>query len=210
MKLKKSTKKKLIKFMIVIVVVIGVTFFTLTTEDAIKLLKSFNINNKAINSYINDKSNHSSDNYDKDINVDNFKEAYIKRVVDGDTIVAVIDNNEYKVRFIGINTPESTTKIEEYGKEASNYTTSMLLGKTIYLEKDVSETDKYGRLLRYIWLKIPDEINETTIRENMFNANLVLNGYANAATYPPDVSYSTLFIKFEKEAREQNLGLWGI
>lgn len=132
------------------------------------------------------------------------------RVVDGDTIVATIDNTDYKVRMIGINTPESTTKIEEYGKEASNYTNKSLLRKKIYLEKDVNETDKYSRLLRYIWLEIPTEISEKQIQEKMFNAILVLNGYAQVATYPPDVKYVNYFTKLQATAREQKLGLWGL
>jgi micrococcal nuclease len=100
--------------------------------------------------------------------------ATISRVVDGDT-VELSDGN--KVRLIGINTPESTTSHEEYGKEASNYTTSKLQGKQIWLQKDVSETDRYGRLLRIVWLAIPTNgLDENEIRTKMFNADLVLNG----------------------------------
>ena len=84
----------------------------------------------------------------------------------------------------------------------------MLYGKTVYLEKDVSETDKYGRLLRYVWFQVPNDFSENEIKENMFNASLVLNGYANATTYPPDVKYTNYFNKFEKTARNENIGLW--
>ena len=110
--------------------------------------------------------------------------------------------------MIGVNTPESTTKIEKFGKEASNYTTEKLTNKTIYLEKDVNETDKYGRLLRYVWLEIPTEINESQIKEKMFNAILVTEGYAQVATYPPDVKYVDYFTKIQNIARDANLGLW--
>lgn len=134
----------------------------------------------------------------------------VTRVVDGDTAVIKIDNTEYKVRFIGVNTPESTTRIEPYGKEASNYTKSKLTNKTVYLEKDVSETDKYGRLLRYIWLEPPTKATDSEIRTKMFNAILVLNGYAQAATYPPDVKYADYFKKYTLEARERNVGLWAL
>ena len=68
-------------------------------------------------------------------------EAFVTKVIDGDTIWVKINNEEKKVRFIGINCPEYTSKIEPYGKEATQYTTDNLLGKTIYLQKDVSETD---------------------------------------------------------------------
>lgn len=132
--------------------------------------------------------------------------ATVSRVVDGDT-VELSDGS--KVRLIGVNTPESTTRHEKYGKEASNYTTSKLSGKRVYLQKDVSETDRYGRLLRIIWLDIPtDDMNEKEIRTKMFNADLVINGYAEPSTYPPDVKYAEYFRKFAREARANGTGLW--
>ncbi|MEK4495080.1 S-layer homology domain-containing protein [Ureibacillus sp. FSL W8-0352] len=132
--------------------------------------------------------------------------ATVSRVVDGDTFELV---NGSKVRLIGVNTPESTTRTEVFGKEASNYTTSKLEGKTVYLQKDVSETDRYGRLLRLVWMEVPtDVMDENEIRTKMFNADLVLNGYAQPATYAPDVTYSEFFVKFAREARENNRGLW--
>ncbi len=166
-----------------------------------------------ISSYLGFKSttNNSDDTGITDTvlpDVSRLEEAYVKRVVDGDTIIATINNEDYRVRFIGINTPESTTKIEEYGKEASKYTTDMLLYKTVYLEKDVSNTDKYDRLLRYIWLEIPNEISKEEITSKMFNAILLKNGYATLYTFPPDVKYVTYLKSLEREARESNKGLW--
>lgn len=132
--------------------------------------------------------------------------ATVSRVVDGDTVEL---SDGRKVRLIGVNTPESTTRTETYGKEASNYTKSKLEGKQVYLQKDVSETDRYGRLLRIIWLEVPtDLMNENEIRSKMFNAHLVLNGYAEPSTYPPDVTYAEYFRKFAREAREKGVGLW--
>lgn len=130
----------------------------------------------------------------------------VGRVVDGDTIVT---SDGRKVRLVGVNTPESTTRHEEYGKEASNYTTSKLNGKQVWIQKDVSETDRYSRLLRIVWLSVPtNEMDENEIRTKMFNADLVLNGYAEPSTYPPDVKYSEYFVKFAREARDANKGLW--
>ncbi|WP_253702003.1 thermonuclease family protein [Bacillus sp. FJAT-27445] len=130
----------------------------------------------------------------------------VGRVVDGDTIET---SDGRKIRFIGVNTPESTTRHEKYGKEASNYTKSKLDGKQIWIQKDVSNTDRYGRLLRIIWLAVPtDDMNEKEIRAKMFNAELVLNGYAEPSTYTPDVKYSEFFVKFAREARQNNKGLW--
>jgi len=137
--------------------------------------------------------------------------AKVTKVVDGDTIYIKLSNgSEEKVRFIGVDTPESTIQHEPYGQEASNYTKSKLSGKTVYLEKDVSERDKYNRLLRYVWLEKPGEISDTEIRSKMFNAILLLEGYAQVATYPPNVKYVDYFTKYQTEAREASKGLWGI
>lgn len=130
----------------------------------------------------------------------------VTRVVDGDTI-ELTDGS--KVRLIGVNTPESTTKNEDYGKEASNYTSSKLTGKQVWIQKDVSETDRYDRLLRIVWLSIPtNDQDENEIRTKMFNADLVLNGFAEPSTYSPDVKYSDYFVKFAREARDKDAGLW--
>lgn len=130
----------------------------------------------------------------------------VLRVVDGDTIEL---SDRRKVRLIGVNTPESTNRNEEYGKEASNYTTRELEGKKVWVQKDVSETDRYNRYLRIVWLAVPSNyMDESEIRNKMFNAKLVLNGYAEPSTYAPDVKYSNFFVKFAREARENNSGLW--
>lgn len=135
----------------------------------------------------------------------------VSKHVDGDTVyVRLQDGTEKKVRFIGVNCPESTNRTDPYGKEASNFTMQKLLGRTIYLEKDVSETDRYGRLLRYLWLEPPKEVTEDEIKDKQFNAILVLEGYAQVSTYPPDVKYSKLFVQFQREAKESNKGLWAL
>jgi micrococcal nuclease len=72
----------------------------------------------------------------------------------------------------------------------------------VLLERDVSETDRYGRLLRYVWLEHPDG-------RRMLNYELVAQGYAQVVTYPPDVKYADVFVQLQREAREQRRGLWG-
>lgn len=135
--------------------------------------------------------------------------AVVSRVVDGDTIVVTLNGKEEKIRLIGVNTPESVgryaKKPQPYGKEASAYTKKQLDGKTVYLQKDVSDRDKYGRLLRYVWLEEPDK---SKLKEQMFNAILIAEGYGSVMTYPPDVKYSDTFVAIEKVAREGNKGLW--
>ena len=139
------------------------------------------------------------------------EKAHVVRVVDGDTAVVRLESGiKEKVRFIGLDTPESTTRHEPFGEEASAFTKSRLEGKTVYLEKDISERDRYGRLLRYIWLEPPAEESEEAVREYLFNAILLLEGYAQVATYPPDVKYiDKYFVGFQAEARNANKGLWG-
>uniref|UniRef100_A0A7V3ZJH7 TNase-like domain-containing protein n=1 Tax=Dictyoglomus thermophilum TaxID=14 RepID=A0A7V3ZJH7_DICTH len=136
--------------------------------------------------------------------------AKITRVIDGDTIEVILDGKTEKVRFIGVDCPESTTRIEALGIEATQFTTTLLLGKQILIEFDVQKYDSYGRLLAYVWLSQPKGISEQEIRNKMFNAILLLEGYAQVMTVPPNVKYVDYFLKFQKEARESKKGLWGI
>jgi micrococcal nuclease len=136
--------------------------------------------------------------------------AAVVRAVDGDTIhVRLSGGVEERVRFIGVDTPESTRKVEPYGKEAAAHTEKRLSGGTVYLEMDVAERDKYGRLLAYVWLSPPENDGEAEVRAKMFNAELLLQGYAQVMTVPPNVKYADLFAQFQREARENGRGLWG-
>lgn len=142
-----------------------------------------------------------SEDYDSSV----YQKVKYVRAVDGDTIIVEIDNNEYSVRLIGINTPESvaseeyleykeTTNSEE-GKAASNYTKELLKGYSyLYMVKDTSDTDRYGRLLRYVWLQIPsDRYNIDEVKTKMLNGILVYNKIAEAVEYKPDTEYSDIF-----------------
>jgi len=141
----------------------------------------------------------------------NLIKARVTKAVDGDTVYVKLENGrEEKVRFIGVDTPESTTQVEPYGKEAASFTKSKLLGKNVWLELDVQERDKYGRLLAYVWLSPPTKESDEEIRAKMFNAVLLLEGYAQVMTVPPNVKYAEYFKKYQQEAREKNAGLWGV
>lgn len=121
----------------------------------------------------------------------------VTRVIDGDTFE--IDGG-VKVRLIGVDTPElngGKSKIQCYALEAKNKISSLILNKFVVLEKDVSETDKYGRLLRYVYLD-----------GSLVNDQLVKEGYARIATFAPDVKHSDRFVLSEREARDENVGLW--
>lgn len=121
----------------------------------------------------------------------------VVKVVDGDTIdVQLEDGNVYPVRYIGINTPEMS---ESFGKEAADKNQELVGGKTVMLIKDVSETDQYDRLLRYVF-----------VGNAFINYELVKQGYAQAVNYPPDVSCKGTFRTAQQEAAGAGLGLWGI
>ncbi|ALS27450.1 thermonuclease family protein [Paenibacillus cisolokensis] len=122
----------------------------------------------------------------------------VKRVVDGDTFVLRSDD---RVRMIGIDTPESTGgKVERYGKEAAAKSRSMLEGKKVYLFRDAGNTDRYGRLLRYVFVEGDAA---------MVNERLVAEGYAHMMTVPPNVMLADRFKEAERSARNGNRGLWG-
>lgn len=136
-------------------------------------------------------------------------QARVTNVVDGDTIDVEIEGVEYRLRYIGIDTPETVDPrrpVGCLGPEASAYNRQLVEGKTVGLEKDVSETDDFGRLLRYVWL--PAEASPSGQAE-MVNAVLVREGYAQASTYPPDVKRQDLFLQLQSEARNNGRGLWG-
>lgn len=136
--------------------------------------------------------------------------ARVVRVVDGDTFVARVEGGrEERVRLIGVDTPESTTRVEPFGPEAARFTRRALEGRQVYLELDVQPRDRYGRLLAYAWLEPPRRRDEAEVRRRMFNAVLLLEGYAQLLTVPPNVRYADLFVSFQREARAQGRGLWG-
>ena len=127
--------------------------------------------------------------------------ALVTRVVDGDTIRVQIDGKEYRVRYIGIDTPETVDPrrpVQCFGKEASERNQQLVEGQTVGLEKDISEVDGFDRLLRYVW-----------VGDVMVNTTLVEEGYALASTYPPDVRYAERFAALQVQAREASRGLWG-
>lgn len=142
---------------------------------------------------------------------DSFQKAKVTKVIDGDTIKVDIDGEIYKVRFIGINCPEIGENEEFFGKEAKEFTKEKLYGREIFLQKDVSETDKYGRLLRYVWLEKPKDLNNPSkyeIRDSSINGILVREGFAKANYYPPDTSYTKFLKEIEKQAKKENLSMW--
>ncbi len=133
-------------------------------------------------------------------------EATVVSVSDGDTVRVEIDGQPHTVRLILIDTPETrkpNSPVECFGPEATARTKAMLpKGRTVYLEKDVSETDRYGRLLRYVWFAGQDG------RAYLANELLVREGYAALYTYPPDVKYAERIRAAQEAAVAEEAGLW--
>lgn len=130
--------------------------------------------------------------------------ATVTRVVDGDTIEIepAVDGND-EVRLIGVDTPETkdpSEGVEPYGPESSNYATSVLEGEEVELEFDEEREDRYGRLLAYVY-RTGDE---------MFNGDLVEGGYAQVYTVDPNARYEERFRAMQKDARDADLGIWGL
>ncbi|WP_376790414.1 lamin tail domain-containing protein [Thermoflexus sp.] len=121
--------------------------------------------------------------------------AQLVAIVDGDTIDVRIGGQTFRVRYIGMDTPE---RDEAFYGEATERNRQLVAGRTLYLYKDVSETDRYGRLLRYVVTSDGVFVNYALVRE----------GYAASATFPPDVACADTFRQAEQAARAAGKGLW--
>ena len=140
-----------------------------------------------------------------------YDDILVKRVVDGDTIL--LSNGE-RVRLIGIDAPEmhqsnklyrdarrskkDIQTIKELGRKSYLFVKNLLEGERVRLEFDVEKRDRYNRLLAYVFLK----------DGTMANAKIIEEGFAQIYTFPPNVKYSEEFLRLQREARENNRGLW--
>ncbi len=127
-------------------------------------------------------------------------------VTDGDTIRVEVDGREEPVRLILIDAPETrdpNNPPECFGQEATTYLSWLLsLGGDLHLEMDVSDRDRFGRLLRYVWLDFGGG------EVYLVNEALVRAGYAAFSTFPPDVKYVEEIREAGQFAREHGYGLW--
>lgn len=130
--------------------------------------------------------------------------ATVVRVVDGDTVkVAFAEGKEETVRLLLVDTPETVhpdKDVEPFGPEASAFAKRTLAGQKVGIELDVSERDRYGRLLAYIW-----------IGDRLFNEMLLEEGLARVAyVYPPNIKYVDQFRDVQKQAQLAGKGMWSI
>lgn len=124
------------------------------------------------------------------------EEAIVTRVIDGDTVEI---NTGQKVRYIGIDTPEDprSKNAECFALNSYMKNKELVMGKKIRMEKDVSETDRYQRLLRYVYV------------DDLFvNLEMVSSGYAVAQEYPPDTKHAYVLSRAESAAKLENRGIW--
>jgi micrococcal nuclease len=129
--------------------------------------------------------------------------ATVTQEVDGDTIHVDIGGADERIRFIGIDTPETHGRnglVECFGKEASEHTAALIpVGTEVRLVRDAEARDRYGRLLAYVY----------RAKDNLFvNLALARDGYADVLTYPPNVAHADDFVAAVREARNANRGLW--
>lgn len=135
--------------------------------------------------------NNTSDSHIEAGDIGTGKTFLVTNIIDGDTFII---NNNYSVRMIGINAPEKEMYFYE---EAKQNLEILIMDKEVLLESDISDKDKYGRLLRYVF-----------DGDYFINYEMVKFGFANAYDYEPDTKYSDLLKEAEEYARINEKGVW--
>jgi micrococcal nuclease len=131
-----------------------------------------------------------------------FGSAEVVRVVDGDTISVRIGDRTERVRYIGIDTPESVkpeTPVQCFAERASAANAALVAGRRVRLVGDVEHRDRFGRVLAYVY-RDGDGV--------FVNAALVRDGYARTLTIPPNVAHASEFARLAAAARTAGRGLW--
>lgn len=129
---------------------------------------------------------------------------YVKDVIDGDTIVVNKGLAEYRIRYIGVDTPEMNFgkgEPECFAKEARDFNISKVLNKKVTLKSDKEDRDRFDRLLRYVYI-------EENQNEVMLNEILISSGYAKVLSIAPNTMYAEKFKNLQDEAKKQNIGIW--
>jgi len=165
-------------------------FFILFISSCAILYNHFNENNAEKNNKLVNNDAKSEINVSHSDNL-RFEYALVTDVIDGDTIIL---EDEESVRLIGINAPE---KGMQHYNEAKEFLEILVLNQKVRLEKDLTNRDIYGRLLRYVFTS-----------DIFVNFEMVKNGFANQYDYPPDVKYSSQLKEAEKLAEQKQLGVW--
>lgn len=131
--------------------------------------------------------------------------AVVTRVTDGDTIVVAVNGVQARVRYIGMDTLEPNDPdlaLRRMADAATAANRALVDGRDVILERDVSETDRFDRLLRNVWVRLDDGALV------MVGLELVRQGFAQLDTFPPDVKYVDVLRAVQDDAREAQVGLW--
>jgi len=121
--------------------------------------------------------------------------AQVTHVFDGDTIEVELDGGTYRLRYIGVDTPE---REEPFYMEAADFNRDLVEDQVVILVRDVSDTDQHGRLLRYVYLE----------DGTFVNAEMMRGGMARLVTFPPDVAQTDYLRGLQAEARDAGVGMW--
>ena len=125
----------------------------------------------------------------------------VTEVLDGDTIRVARGDDTDTVRLLGIDTPEThhpTKPVECFGPEAATYAEVHLLGRSVELEADIEERDRYGRWLAYV-----------IVDGERFNDDLVRRGFARLLVIEPNHAHARVMLQEELDAKRARRGLWG-
>ena len=133
--------------------------------------------------------------------------AMVVHVSDGDTVLVEMNGSTERVRYVGLDAPEiahpdEKTEAECGGDHARDANLELVAGREVALERDVSDRDRFGRLLRHVW--VADSGDWLLVGER-----LIESGAVEARTYRPDISRDAEFDAAERRARESGLGIWG-
>ena len=138
---------------------------------------------------------------------------FVKRVVDGDTIVVDFKykGKDLRVRYLLIDTPETVKQnhpVELFGPEASEFNKQFVEKKWVWLETDKDLFDRYGRLLAFVYPVKNENINKPSSIKSSINAKLIKEGLAKVKIYPPNRKYENEFIALQNEAKEKKINIW--
>ncbi|WP_445670430.1 thermonuclease family protein [Peribacillus sp. FSL R5-0717] len=128
--------------------------------------------------------------------------AKVVRVIDGDTIEVLMDGKQEQIRMLLIDTPETKhpqKPVEKFGPEASQFATETLKNKTVGIQVGKERTDKYGRVLAYVW------VGDTTYQEMVLEKGLAATAYLYN-----DLTMLDEFHKAQYIARNKKIGVWSI
>lgn len=140
------------------------------------------------------------------LSMENFTEARVDYVIDGDTMIVTADGVTERVRLLGIDCEESVLEDEslntEKGRQEAAFVKKLVAeGDTVYLQKDVTDRDRYERLLRYMWLALPDDPEDIgEVRTKMLEGILIDRMQTRVEDIPPDVAYSDIFWEISSRA----------